>query len=61
MLNESGNVEADFTNYERKVILNTEITVEEDPAGKPVSVKVGDLVWSDAGGQLDEDLARLLF
>src|SRR5690606_4221893 len=52
------NAEADFTNYQRVVVENANITLTDDENG--ASVDIDDITWSDAGGDTDNTTAKLL-
>ena len=54
-------VEADFTNYARKVLTDTDgITVNVNDSTNTVSIDIPDPVWASAGGTLDNTTAKLI-
>jgi hypothetical protein len=54
----SGNTEADFTSYARKVSLTGTVTV--DQANDRVDVSVPNQTWSPAGGATNNTTAKLI-
>lgn len=54
------NVEADFTGYARKTILNASWSVTVDDTGNLASADFADQVWSPAGNGTNNTLAKLL-
>lgn len=60
LLSVAGNTEADFTNYARKEIVGTDITVTVDDTNNRVDIDVPDQRWNNAGGTTDNTLTKLL-
>lgn len=61
LLADAGNTEANFTNYARKVLSDTDIsgpTVDDTNNRKESDIP--DQTWSSAGGTVDNDLDKLL-
>jgi hypothetical protein len=56
----TANVEADFTNYSREVILNANWTITIDDTGNLASADFADITWSPAGNGTNNTLAKLL-
>jgi hypothetical protein len=54
-----GNVEADFTNYARKVF-TTGITITVSTAASTATVTTGNYTWSAAGGAVNNTLGKLI-
>lgn len=54
----ASNVEADFTNYARKVL--TSVTVTVDNTNDRVDVDIADQTWTAAGGAMNNTLAKLI-
>jgi hypothetical protein len=55
----TGNLEATFTNYSRKVYTSADITVLP-PASHITTVDITDPTWTGAGGAVNNDLGALL-
>ena len=53
------NVEADFTNYARKVV-TASVTITEDDTNNWVSIDMPDLTWVSAGGAANNILGKLI-
>lgn len=61
LLASAGNVEADFTNYERKVIAGSQISLSSvDNTSNQRSADFSDQIYSLAGGVLDNALLKLI-
>jgi hypothetical protein len=60
LLAASGNTEADFTNYARKVVNNVDISVTVDDTNNRVDVDIPDQTWTAAGGATNNTLVKLL-
>lgn len=60
VLAEEGNEEADFTNYERKVIPNANWSVTIDDQDDHVSADFPDQTWANAGGAENNTLVKLV-
>ena len=58
LLADSGNTEADFTNYARKTSITATLNV--DDSNNIVSVNMPDQTWTNAGGTTNNDLAKLV-
>jgi hypothetical protein len=54
-----GNVEADFTNYARKVF-STSLTITVSTAASTATVTSANYTWSAAGGALNNTLGKLI-
>lgn len=55
-----GAVEADFTNYARKVLTTSDITVSYNTSTFSASVDIADQTWNAAGGAVNNTLGKLL-
>jgi hypothetical protein len=61
LLADAGNTEADFTNYARKVITDTDgLTLSIDNVANTVTPDLVDQIWTAAGGTTDNSLTKLL-
>ena len=61
LLAAAGNTEANFTNYARKILTDTEVTVPvPDDTNNWQASDIADQVWSNAGGTTDNTLTKLL-
>jgi hypothetical protein len=61
LLANAGNTEADFTNYARKVITDTDgLTLSIDNVANTVTPDLVDQIWTAAGGTTDNSLTKLL-
>ena len=61
LLASAGNTEADFTNYARKVLTDTEITAPTpDDTGDKQDADLPDQTWTSAGGTLDNTLVKMI-
>ena len=62
LLGAAGNTEADFTNYARKVVTNTELAAlpAPDDTNNRYDVDMPDQTWTSAGGTTDNNLVKLL-
>lgn len=62
LLGQAGNTEADFTNYTRKTITDTDLTasVVDQINDRKESDITADQTWTAAGGTLDNTLVKLL-
>lgn len=61
ILAEAGNTEADFTNYARKVLTDTDVsTPTPDDTNNWQAADLPDQTWASAGGTLDNTMAKLL-
>lgn len=58
LLGDSGNTEADFTNYARKTGITATLTV--DDSNDRVDADIPDQTWTDAGGSTDNTLVKLI-
>lgn len=56
----AGNVEADFTNYVRKVLSSVDITVSTNTSTGVTTVDIPDQVWNAAGGAVNNTIGALL-
>jgi hypothetical protein len=56
----AGNVEADFTNYGRKVLSSVDITVSVNTTTGVTTVDTSDQVWTSAGGAVNNPLGALI-
>lgn len=56
----SDNVEADFTNYERKVVSNGNVTNTVDDTANDADLDIPDQTWAAAGGDTDNTLAKAI-
>lgn len=56
----AGNTEADFTNYARKTITDTDLTASAKSGTNKESDITADQTWTAAGGTLDNTLVKLL-
>jgi hypothetical protein len=62
LLAQAGNTEADFTNYARKVLTDTDITAPTpDDTNNRQEADCPDQTWSSAGGATNNTLTKLLF
>ena len=62
LLGAAGNTEADFTNYARKVITDTELAAlpAPDDTNNRYDIDMPDQVWTSAGGAANNDLVKAL-
>lgn len=56
----SDNVEANFTNYERKVVSNGSVTNTVDDTANDADLDIPDQTWAAAGGGTDNTLAKAI-
>lgn len=57
----AGNTEADFTNYARKVLTDSDISASVvDDTGNTRNADIPDLTWTAAGGASNNTLVKLL-
>jgi hypothetical protein len=62
LLADAGNTEADFTNYARKAITDTDgLSIAIDNVANSVSPDLTDQTWTAAGGAANNSLTKLLF
>jgi hypothetical protein len=54
------NTESGFTNYVRKTVQGSGITVTVDDTGNRVLLDLPDQTWSDAGGAANETVSKVL-
>lgn len=57
----TANVEADFTNYARKVVANGDIDITVDDTNNRLDIDVPDQTWTAAGGASDNTLVKAIF
>lgn len=61
LLAAAGNTEADFTNYARKVLTDTDISAATpDDTNNRQEADIPDQTWTSAGGTTDNTLAKLI-
>lgn len=61
LLAQAGNTEADFTNYARKTITDTEVTAPSpDDTNNRQESDIPDQTWSSAGGASNNTLVKLI-
>ena len=61
LLGSAGNTEADFTNYARKVLTDSDITAATpDDTNNWQQCDIPDQTWSSAGGTLDNTLTKVI-
>lgn len=61
LLAEAGNTEADFTDYARKVLTDSDISAATvDDANERVDADIPDLTWTSAGGASNNTTAKLV-
>jgi len=62
LLGAAGNTEADFTNYARKVVTDTELATlpAPDDTNNRYEVDMPDPTWTSAGGASDNNVVKLL-
>lgn len=62
LLGAAGNTEADFTNYARKVLTDTELAAlpAPDDTNDRADLDIPDQSWASAGGTLDNSLTKFL-
>lgn len=62
LLAAAGNTEADFTNYARKVLTDTDLaaTVSVDTGANTQWVDLPDVVWVSAGGATNNTLVKII-
>lgn len=53
-------VEADFTNYARKVVDNGDVTVTVDDTNNRVDIDIPDQTWTSAGGASNNTLVKAI-
>lgn len=56
----TANVEADFTNYARKTVLNANITPTIDDTNNRLDIDIPDQTWTAAGGASNNTMVKLL-
>ena len=63
LLAAAGNTEADFTNYVRKLLIDTDLagSITIDNTNNLMTIDIGTIQWSLAGGTTDNDLVKALF
>lgn len=54
------NTEAAFTNYARKVLSSSDITITTSTSTHITTVDIGDLTWTSAGGTTNNTLGALI-
>lgn len=59
-LTAAGNTEATFTNYARKVLTSTNITVSVNTTTHVTTLDITDQVWNAAGGATNNTLGALI-
>lgn len=61
LIGAAGNTEADFTNYARKVLTDTEITAPTpDDTGDKQDADLPDQTWTSAGGATNNTLVKMI-
>lgn len=62
LLNAAGNTEADFTNYTRKTLTDTELAAlpAPDDTNNRRDLDLPDITWAGAGGAVNNNLVKLL-
>lgn len=62
VLGAAGNTEANFTNYARKVLTNTELSASVvDDTNNWVQIDCPNQTWGSAGGTVDNTMTKVLF